>query len=196
MDSFIANYINSWGQWLYAGVAVAMVLDGNITLLVAGFLSSGGVLNPFYAILACTVGGFGEQLILFWAGLKLRNNNSLVWSWLTKAGSQFDRHFEKRPKLALFVTKFIYGIHRSSLVRVAAMGVPLKRFLKISVPVLVWWVLILFGVGYTISLPVFYLFQHYLHYLEFGLLGLLILFILFEHFVVSGKLKKFWDRMW
>ena len=97
--------------------------------------------------------------------------------------------------MALFVTKFIYGIHRNSLVRVAAMGTPFKKFFQISVPVLIPWVLILFGLGYSVSKPVFYLLGDYLHYVELGLLGLLILIILLEHFVLSGKLKKFWAKI-
>jgi membrane protein DedA with SNARE-associated domain len=195
MDGFIANYINSWGQWLYIGVIIAMLIDGNITVLLVGFLASGGAINPFYGILACIAGGLIEQLVLFWIGLKLKGNNSLAWAWLTKAGSQFDKHFERRPKLALFITKFIYGIHRNSLVRVASLGVSLKKFLKISVPVLIPWVLILFIIGYTVSKPVFLLLQNYLRYLEFGLLGLLIAIILLERFVLSGELKKIWEKI-
>jgi len=195
MDSFIINYINSWGDWFYLGIIVAMLIDGNITVLVVGFLSSGGAINPFFGMLICAIGGFIEQLLLYWAGFKLRNNNSLAWAWLTRAGSQFDKHFYRRPRLALFITKFIYGIHRNSLVRVASLGTPFKKYLKISAPILIPWVLVLFGLGYSVSKPVFYLLQDYLHYVEFGLLGLLILIILLEHFVLSGKLKKFWDRI-
>ncbi len=187
------EYINSWHEWLYLGIIFAMILDGNITVLVVGFLSSGGAINPFFGLLFCTLGGFIEQLLLFWAGFKLKNNESIAWKWLTKAGSHFDRHFAKRPYTSLFVTKFIYGIHRNSLVRVAAMGTPFKKYLEYSVPVLIPWVIILFAVGYSVSKPVFYLLQDYLHYVEFGLLGLLILIILFEHYVVSGRLKDFWD---
>jgi membrane protein DedA with SNARE-associated domain len=195
MDSFIANYINSWGHWVYIGIIIAMIMDGNITVLVAGFLSSAGAVNPLFALLSCALGGFAEQLLLFWAGYKLKDNNSWAWAWLTKASNQFDVHFQKRPKMALFITKFIYGIHRNSLVRVAAMGVPLKKLLEISVPVLIWWLLILFGVGYSVSKPMFILLQGYLHYVEIGLLVLLILLILFEKFVISGKLKKLWDKI-
>jgi membrane protein DedA with SNARE-associated domain len=73
------------------------------------------------------------------------------------------------------------------------MDTPFKKYLEYSVPVLIPWVIILFAVGYSVSKPVFYLLQDYLHYVEFGLLGLLILIILFEHYVVSGRLKDFWD---
>ncbi len=187
------DYINSWHEWLYLGIIVAMILDGNITVLVVGFLSSGGAINPGLGLLFCTLGGFIEQVILFWAGFKLKNNNSIAWKWLTKAGGHFDRHFAKRPYTALFLTKFIYGIHRNSLVRVAAIGTPFKKYLEYSVPVLIPWVIILFAVGYSVSKPVFYLLQDYLHYVEFGLLGLLILIILFEHYVISGRLKEFWN---
>lgn len=195
MDSFIANYINSWGEWLYIGIIIAMLIDGNITVLVVGFLSSGGAVNPLFGVLICLLGGFIEQLLLFWAGFKLRNNNSLAWAWLTRAGNHFDKHFQKRPRLSLFITKFIYGFHRNSLVRVAAMGTSFKKYLQISVPILFPWALILFGVGYSVSKPVFYLLEDYLHYLGFGLLGLLILIILLERFVLSGKLKKFWEKI-
>ena len=159
-----------------------------------GFLASGGAINPAWAILSCTIGGFLEQVILFWAGYKLKGNESIAWKWLTKAGGHFDRHFAKRPYTALFVTKFIYGIHRNSLVRVAAMGTPFKKYLEYSVPVLVPWVIILFSIGYSVSKPVFLLLQNYIHWLEYGLLGLLILIILFEHYVLSGRLKELWDK--
>ena len=195
MDSFIVNYINSWGEWFYVGIILAMLIDGNITVLVVGFLSSGGAINPFFGMLICAIGGFIEQLLLFWAGFKLRGNNSLAWAWLTRASTHFDKHFLRRPRLSLFITKFIYGIHRNSLVRVAAMGTPFKKYLEYTVPMLIPWVLILFWVGYSVSKPLFILLEDYLHYLEFGLLGLLILIILLEHFVLSGKLKKFWEKI-
>ena len=195
MDSFIVNYINSWGEWFYLGILLAMLIDGNITVLVVGFLSSGGAINPLFGMLICAIGGFIEQLLLFWAGFKLRGNNSLAWAWPTRASTAFDRHFLRRPRLSLFITKFIYGIHRNSLVRVAAMGTPFKKYFEYTIPVLIPWVLILFGVGYSVSKPLFILLEDYLHYLEFGLLGLLILIILLEHFVLSGKLKKFWEKI-
>jgi len=75
------------------------------------------------------------------------------------------------------------------------MGTPLKKYLEYTVPMLIPWVLILFWVGYSVSKPLFILLEDYLHYLEFGLLGLLILIILLEHFVLSGKLKKFWEKI-
>ena len=195
MDSFIFGYLNSWQEWIYLAIVVAMLIDGNIAVLVVGFLSSAGVVNPLYGLVAIFTGGFIEQLIWYWVGVKFRNSNSKIAEWLKRITNHFDAHFQKRPKLALFISKFIYGLHRGSLARVAVIGLSLKQFLKISVPVLFAWGFILFAIGYSASKPIFYLLDDYVHVLALSLLGLLIVIVLLERFVLSGKLKKFWQKL-
>jgi len=172
-----------------------MLIDGNITLLVVGFLSAGGGLNPLYGILSCIGGGFIEQLIWFWVGARIKNSKSTATSWVIKATNHFDRHFRHSPLFTLFVSKFIYGLHRGSLARVAVIGISLSDFLKQSVIVLVAWAIILFIVGYSVSTPVFYLLQNYVHLLGYVLLGLIVLIVLLERFVLSGKLKELWKKI-
>jgi len=195
MDSIVFEYLNTWREWIYLAIIVAMLIDGNITVLIVGFLSSAGVVNPLYALSAVFIGGFIEQLVWYWIGLKFKDNNTKVILWLKKITNHFDVYFQHRPKLALFISKFIYGLHRASLARVAVIGLPLKKFLKISIPVLFAWGLILFAVGFSVSKPVFYLLGNYVHYVGFVLLGLIITIILLERFVLSGKLKKFWQKL-
>ncbi len=195
MDSFVFDYINSWGQWIYIGIFIAMLIDGNITLLLVGFLSTAGVTSPFYGILACFGGGLLEQLIWYWIGIRIKNSGSKATSWVIRITNHFDEHFRRRPLLALFISKFIYGLHRGSLARVAVIGVPIRKFLKQSVPVLIAWALILFIVGFSVSKPVFYLLEDYVHYVGYVLLGLIVVIVLLERFVLSGKLKKFWQKI-
>lgn len=192
---FFIDHINSWGQWLYIGIAVAMLIEGNITVLVVGFLASGGAVNPGYGILSCLAGGFVEQLLWFGVGLRLKNSRSAFTSELIRASNHFDRHFQHRPRLSLFISKFIYGVHRVSVARVAMLDLPLKKFIKYSLPVLFAWSSILFVIGFSVSKPVLYLFQDYVKLLGFALLGLVIIIVLLERYVLSGRLKEFWNKL-
>ncbi len=187
--------IGEWGDWIYLLIFFGMLIEGNATMLIVGFLlSSQTNLSGFGFILAAFLGTSIEQIFWFWFGKKLKNSQSKLVQWVVKSSGHFDRHFIHQPKLTLFVSKFIYGVHRAAIARAGIVGIGCKEYAKQVLPVLILWMLTIGTAGYAIKRS-FNLLDQYLQYTEFILLGILVLIILLQRFVLSGKLKELWNRL-
>ena len=189
MDSFIFNYLNGFGDWLYLFVFIGMLIDGNIALLVVGFLLKGNEASHLLLIIPAFFGALTENLIWYEIGDRIKNHSSKISQWVISKTSYFDEHFIKRPKTTLLISKFIYGTHRPAIVRAGVVGTGIKKYIEEIIPVLIIWMAIFIGLGFGLK-AVFSLVDKYLKYTEFILLGLFVLIILFQRFILSKKLKE------
>ncbi len=62
----LGQYFPHWGFLPYLLIFVGMLIEGNATMLVVGFLISAGRYNPAGLIVTAVVGSTVEQFVWFW----------------------------------------------------------------------------------------------------------------------------------
>lgn len=190
MDSVILNYINGLGNWLYLLVFVGMILEGNITMLIVGFLLKTGEGNLYFFLLfAAFFGELTESLLWYWVGTKIKNHGSKIASWVVVKTGHFDEHFINRPKTALLISKFIYGLYRAAAIRVGILENDIKKYLKQIIPIIILWMAVIGSVGFALG-AAFSLMEKYLRYAELILLILFVLIILVQRLIIPKKLEN------
>lgn len=194
MNFDFLNYLAGLGNWLYLFVFLGMLIEGNTTMFIVGFLLSLQALNAFALLSVAFAGALLEQFFWFWLGIKIKKSSSKIAKWIINASNHFDEHFIHRPKTTLLVSKFIYGIHRAAIARAGVLGIKTREYIQHIIPVLLLWMLIIGGVGFVIKESLSWM-GRYFRYAEMILLGILIAVILIQRFVISGKLKEVWKRI-
>lgn len=194
LDSLLGPYFPDWGFFPYLLIFVGMLIEGNATMLVVGFLISAGRYNPVALIVVAVAGSVVEQFFWFWFGKQLKNSSNRIAKWVIKKSNHFDEHFLHRPKTTLLLTKFVYGIHRAAVARAGVIGIPGKTYAKHILPIMFFWLVVMGLLGYALRKS-FSLLDSYMHYAELVVLGLVLLIIILQRVVFSGKLKNIWRKL-
>ena len=190
MDIIILNYLQMLKGWSYLVIFLGMLLDGNITLLVLGFILNNTYGNySFLLLIPAFLGAVLESIIFYNLGARIKNSPSKIILWAIEKTNHFDEHFLKRPKITLFLSKFIYGAHRASIIRIGILEPNFKKYLKAAIPVDILWMGILTSVGIGLKIT-FHLLKEYLKYAEIIFLLIIISLILFQKLFIAKKIKE------
>jgi membrane protein DedA with SNARE-associated domain len=163
------------------------IIEGAVVVLAATFLLAQKILNPYTVIPIIIVGALAEQVILYWIGRKL---GSVRWiaEWSTKVAHRFDERLHSHPLQILIISKYVYGMHRATLIRAGMINLGWKKFIKASFPATLLWLALLGGIGYSLSAS-YTVVERYLKYAELVPLGFLFILFLIEY-MVSKRYKK------
>jgi len=164
-------------------------IEGPIVTIIAGFLSSLGIMNVFIAYAVVMAGDVVGDSGLYWVG---RSGSALFSRYFEKRHEKIERvkdYFKVHERKAIALSKLFYGIGITGLLAAGSLKVPYKRYITIcffttaaqSVALIV--IGALFGHAY-IQL------NRYLNYYAAAtiVVGLIIIFI-----VAFKKLKLFSD---
>lgn len=176
-----------FGAWTYAILFFAMFFDANLVIIIGVFLISSGRFNPWVIAGVIISGAYLEQLTWFGVG-RLMKKSSFLSRWATKAVGRYDGHLVNRSVRSLLLTKFIYGVHRATLLRSGMLELPFKKFCKSSAVAVVFWLSIVGAFGFVFSYS-FLALKIYLKYAELGLLAIVVIFFSVQYFI-SKSLKK------
>ncbi len=171
----------------YLIIFIAMIIEGDIFLFTAAFLTHLGYFDPIKMFVAVYTGSVCGDLFWYWLGLKL-NGSSRFTTWTSKMAVPFDSHLLERPLHTIFLSKFIYGIHHAILVRAGMLKLNLAKFLRIDLISILGWVLIVGSLGFAGSVS-FDLMRHSIKFVEYGLLGAFLTFVIISY-LVSFQAKK------
>ncbi len=134
----------------YLILFVAMVLEGETLLIIAGMLAS---LNAF---------DIGDVLWIAFGGVVLGN---MLWYYLghkishksfakniilraDKAVKYFLPHFHQKPFKSIFFSKFIYGVNRATVFMSGVFKIKFRLFMEAEVLASTIWVLLYASIGY------------------------------------------------
>lgn len=120
--------------------------------------------------------------------MRLSRWSPRVNAWIDRLAKPFDQHLSLNPPRTIFISKFIYGLHRTIILRSGMLKIPLSKFLKADVPAAILWIGIVGGVGYATGISSL-LFKRYLPIAEIVLFLGLVGFLVFVR-LVSQFLKK------
>ncbi|MBI2514871.1 VTT domain-containing protein [Candidatus Wolfebacteria bacterium] len=190
MNSFLLHYLIWWKPVGYLIVFFGMMLEGDILLFTAGFLSQQHFLNTFYSLTLAFFGALIGDFIWYWLGRKLNGDKTppFIKKWLGHL-ELLDNHLRDRPRRTIFISKFAYGFNHLTLMRAGTLGIRLADYIKANIWATIVWVLTVAGLGY-LSGASFESVKRYLRFAEIALLMGLILFFLIWNFVVAKQFQK------
>src|SRR5215208_26702 len=172
---------------LYA-VFILVMLEGDITLLLAGVLAHSGFFGEYsFARLLVwgTVAGCVSDNVAYLTGRGFRESVREV-RFYRVAKPRLERLTNKFGPLSIFLSKYIYGLRWASCVFYGVGRMPYVRFLVVSLASCFLWVFILAGAGYFFSGAVMGLIG------DFQRLGKVLLVIVLLGIVAFYSIERFW----
>jgi len=147
---FLNDLIFQYG--LYA-VFLLVMLEGDITLLIAGVLAHSGFFGEYsfaQVLIWGTVGGSLSDNLAYFAGRAFCEGVREV-RFYRAAKPRLERLTNKFGPLSIFLSKYIYGLRWAACVFYGVGRMPYLRFLLLSFASCFLWVFVLSGAGYFFS---------------------------------------------
>jgi membrane protein DedA with SNARE-associated domain len=147
---FLNEFIGRYG--IYA-VFVLVMIEGDITLLLAGVMAHSGFFgdNSFISVLfAGTLGGTVSDNIAYLTGRSFRKGVRDL-RFYRAAKPRMERLTKNFGGLSIFLSKYIYGLRWASCIFHGVVRMPYVRFVLVSLTSCFAWVFLLSGAGYFFS---------------------------------------------
>ncbi|MFN2453320.1 MAG: DedA family protein [Pyrinomonadaceae bacterium] len=183
------------GQYgLYAVFFLAMI-EGDITLLLAGVLAHSGFFGEYsFAKVLCagTLGGMASDNVAYAMGHGF-GKSVREYRFYRLAKPRLERLTENFGGLSIFLSKYIYGLRTATCVFYGVGRMRYARFLPITLASCFAWVFILSGAGYFFSGAITRLIGDF-HQIGVALLVIVVVgivcFYLAERFWLSKKVEE------
>src|SRR5215211_6601077 len=182
---FVNDLLYQYG--LYA-VFILVMLEGDITLLLAGVLAHSAVFGEYSfarVLLWGTVAGCLSDNLAYLTGRGFREGVREV-RFYRAAKPRLERLTNKFGPLSIFLSKYIYGLRWASCVFYGVGRMPYLRFLAFSFASCFLWVFVLAGAGYFFSGAVMGLIG------DFQRLGKVLLVIVLVGIAAFYLTERFW----
>ena len=182
---FVNDLLFQYG--LYA-VFILVMLEGDITLLLAGVLAHSTFFGDYSfarVLLWGTIGGCLSDNLAYFAGRGFCEGVK-QFRFYRHAQPRLERLTTKFGPLSIFLSKYIYGLRWASCVFYGVGRMPYLRFLVLSFASCFMWVFILAGAGYFFSGAVMGLIG------DFQRLGKVLLVIVLLGIVAFYWIERFW----
>lgn len=189
---FLSHLIEVYGMY---GVFVLVMLEGDLTLLLAGVLAHTGFFDDGL------IKGYGFAKVLLWGTIAGCVSDNLAYgAGRLFSGSvrnfRFYRHAQPRLErmtnrfgtLSIFISKYVYGLRWASCTFYGIARMRYLRFVPLSLASCFVWVCVLSGVGYFFSSAVTRLIVDFRHVKL--LLGILIGGVIIVYLVKRSWVSK------
>jgi membrane protein DedA with SNARE-associated domain len=183
------------GQYGVYAVFILVMLEGDITLLLAGVLAHSGFFGPYsfaQVLIWGTIGGCASDNLAYFMGRGFCEGVR-EFRFYKAAKPRLERLTNKFGALSIFLSKYIYGLRWAACVFYGVGHLPYLRFLLLSFASCFMWVFVLAGAGYFFSGAVMSLIGDFqrlgkvlLVIVLLGILG----FYLAERFWISRKVEE------
>ena len=122
------------GQYGIYAVFILVVIEGDITLLIAGVMAQSGFFGPhsfWWVLLAGTLGGAASDNIAYFLGRQFRKGVRDI-RFYRAAQPRMERLTRNFGTLSIFLSKYIYGLRWASCIFYGVGRMPYLRFLLLS----------------------------------------------------------------
>ncbi len=185
METFFIHHAEEFRLVGYLILFIGMLLEGEVILFAAFFLSAHHGLNPAAVLAVAFLGVIIGDIGWYKIGSSVSRFSSLgKRSWMSSAASGLDCQLRKRLFTTILVAKFTYGLCHIILMRTGAIGINFYHYLKINLLVNVFWIFVIAALGYA-SAMLAVSFNSYFSFLEIGILVLVALGFL--HWLIFKK---------
>jgi membrane protein DedA with SNARE-associated domain len=176
------------GQYGLYAVLILVMIEGDITLLLAGVLAHSGFFGEYSfarVLFWGTLGGVASDNIAYATGRGFRKGVSDL-RFYRSASPRMERLTTKFGTLSIFLSKYIYGLRWATCTFYGVGRMPYLRFLVLSLASCFVWVFLLSGAGYFFSGAVMGLIG------DFQRLGKVLLVIVVLGIVGFYLAERFW----
>ncbi|MCR8827614.1 DedA family protein [Pseudosulfitobacter koreensis] len=178
---------------LMLGENVFPPIPSEVIMPLGGFLVEQGEMTMFGAVVAGSLGSLLGTTLWYWAAVRLgadRIRRLIVkhGRWLTLSETDYDRAlgwFDRHGDMAILIGRMIPGVRTLISVPAGLAGMPLARFLFLSLIGSVLWVCLLTGAGYALGSQ-FELVSEWLNPVTNILLGGLLVLYVYRLFKKKG----------
>ncbi len=183
--NFFNELVGRFGPW---AIFFLTMIEGDITLLLAGVLAHGQAFGEYsfaMVLMAGTLGGVVSDNVAYLLGRGARSGVR-TYRFYRAARPRLERLIETFGPLSIFISKYTYGLRWAACIFYGMGRMSYTRFLLLSFASCFVWVLSLAGAGYFFHSAVYNLLG------DFHRLGIVLL-ILVAVFVVGFYLaERFW----
>jgi membrane protein DedA with SNARE-associated domain len=147
MEQYFYELVGQYG--LYAIFFLAMI-EGDITLLLAGVLAHGAFFGEYSfakVLMAGTAGGVAGDQVAYAIGRGFRSSIR-DRKFYRAARPRIERLTETFGPLSIFLSKYVYGLRTGSCIFYGVAKMSYARFLPLTIASCFLWVLLLSGAGY------------------------------------------------
>ena len=175
-------------QYGVYAVFILVMIEGDITLLIAGVLAHSGFFGDYsfaQVLIWGTIGGCASDNLAYFAGRAFCEGVREL-RFYRAAKPRLERLTNKFGPLSIFLSKYIYGLRWAACVFYGVGRMPYLRFLLLSFASCFMWVFVLSGAGYFFSGAVMGLIG------DFQRLGKVLLVIVVVGVVAFYLAERFW----
>ena len=140
-------------QYGVYAVLILVMIEGDITLLIAGVLAHSGFFGDYsfaQVLIWGTIGGSASDNVAYFAGRAFCEGVREL-RFYRAAKPRLERLTNKFGPLSIFLSKYIYGLRWAACVFYGVGRMPFLRFLLLSFSSCFLWVFVLSGAGYFFS---------------------------------------------
>ena len=175
-------------QYGVYAVFILVMIEGDITLLIAGVLAHSGFFGDYsfaQVLIWGTIGGCASDNLAYFGGRAFCEGVREL-RFYRAAKPRLERLTNKFGPLSIFLSKYIYGLRWAACVFYGVGRMPYLRFLLLSFASCFMWVFVLSGAGYFFSGAVMGLIG------DFQRLGKVLLVIVVVGIVAFYLAERFW----
>lgn len=137
------------GQYGVVAVFLGTFLEGETIVVVAGFLSHQGLLNPYAVGLAAFAGSFLGDQLWFYLGRRHAAHPFVARVARSKLVQKVLAAIEDHPNKFILSFRFIYGIRTVSPVAIGMSKIPARKFLLLNAIAAALWAVVFTALGYV-----------------------------------------------
>src|SRR5690349_9868761 len=139
--------LREYGLW---AVFFGTMIEGDLTLLLAGVLARAGLFTFGEALLVGTAGGFVGDSLSYLIGARFRNRARKLKIFL-KARARIEKLMSRFGVLSVFIVKYVYGLRTASAIFWGLAQFGYLRFAALTLVSCGAWVGLLAGLGFTFA---------------------------------------------
>lgn len=144
----IEVFIASYGVIV---VFIGAIIEGETVVVMAGFLSHNGPLNPFAVMLAAFLGSMAGDQGIFIVGRFFSGSAFLRKQAARPIFSKVLNHIEQNPNRFILSFRFLYGLRTIGPLAIGVSSVPASRFFVLNTISAAVWACVMTTLGFLLS---------------------------------------------
>jgi len=139
--------LREYGLW---AVFFGTMIEGDLTLLLAGVLARAGLFTFGEALLVGMAGGFVGDSLSYFIGARFRQRARTLKLFL-KARARIEKLMSRFGWLSVFIVKYVYGLRTASAIFWGLAQFGYLKFAALTLASCLVWVGLLAGLGFTFA---------------------------------------------
>ncbi len=152
MESLLTNFSETHRIISYLIIALAILIEGEVVLILSGILSHKGYLDIFNVVLFAFAASIIHDLIYWSIGKKFSASNKKKFLFINlEKIKEFLEKAKINNGLYIFVSKFVWNLNRITLIANGYLKTPVKKLLRHSIPASLVWSIVFVSIGYIFA---------------------------------------------